>query len=94
MSKNLNMTMSEAIIEYIAETARFLSENCEVDDFMVCGSKTATTYKVDDRYITIRRDANTHAYSINVRLKSNGTLTGRTKEGVIASSDPDGCVPF
>ena len=94
MSKNLSLTMSEAVIRYIAEIACFLGENCEIQDFRVRGNRTTTTYKVDDRYITVRRDANTHAYSVDVRLKENGTLTGRTKEGVIASSDPDGCVPF
>ncbi len=35
MNKNLSLTMSEAVIKYIADIACFLSENCEVSDFKV-----------------------------------------------------------
>ncbi len=89
------MTDSEKIIRHINYTASFLSENYDLIKFIDCKNKTIEVYKVDNHNILVKRDANTHAYSIQIFLKDKGTIVGYLdKEEILATSSPDEKIPF
>ena len=90
---NLNSNETEAIINTINDMAIFLNYNASMINFNVLSnSTTSTTYKINNYYINVKRDANCMAYSITVHLKEFSTLNGKTDDNIIATST--GEVPF
>lgn len=87
---------SRIVIEELELLASFIKKNGKSVDFSVKdNAKTVTVYRLDNYFITVKRDANTETYAINIRLKASGTLTGKADtDGVIASPYANGAVPF
>lgn len=87
---------SQLIIEDIGLLSDFVEKCGKRIGFSVKeNAKTVSIYKIDSYIITVKRDANTEAYSISIRLKAKGTLTGTVDtDGVIASPYANGAVPF
>ncbi len=87
---------SRIVMEDLEMLAGFVKKHGKSVDFAVKdNAKTVSVYKVDSYFITIKRDANTETYSVSIRLKAKGTLTGTVDtEGVIASPYSNGAVPF
>ncbi len=87
---------SQIITEELELLASFTRKNGKSVSFSVKNNaKTVTVYKVDNYFITVKRDANQQTYDVHIRLKANGTLTGEVdNEGIIASPYSNGAVPF
>lgn len=86
----------EHLLNEMDNIAEYLYHNVELHKYTVLSNKvTILVYKTGKHYITIKRDANTRTYDIKVHLQKYSTVAGRiTNEGVLASSEPDGSVPF
>lgn len=90
---NLNISATEAIIDVINDLALYLSYNASMTKLNVLkNGTTSITYKLNNYYINVKRDANSKAYSVTVQLKKFSTLNGKPDNNIIATSTGD--VPF
>lgn len=90
---NLNISETEAMINALNDLALYLNYNAPMTNFNVFGNgTTSATYKLNNHYVTVKRDANCKAYSVTFHLKRFSTLDGKINKNVIASSIGD--VPF
>ncbi len=96
MNVNLDMNKAEAVIRSIGDVAGFLNESTDIHGFTVLSNgTTVAVYATDNYLITVKRDANSCPYAIEVHLKKKATLWGYLDaEEILATSDPDGKVPF
>lgn len=91
MNPNINET--EAIIQTLNDIAAFLYGNAKMTDFnLFRNGTTSATYKLNEYYINVKKDANCKAYSVTIHLNKFSTLTGKKDDNIIATSTGD--VPF
>ena len=90
---NLTISETETMINVINDLAFYLYHNAPMTDFkMFSDGTTSTVYRLNNHYITVKRDANDKSYSISFQLKEFSTLDGNIHEGIIATSTGD--IPF
>lgn len=90
---NLTISETEAMINVINDLAFYLYHNAPITDFNVFSDgTTSTVYKLNNHYITVKRDANDKTYSIAFQLKEFSTLDGNIHDGIIATCTGD--IPF
>lgn len=90
---NHNHSSTDDIIHKLNNIAEYLYSNAVLYDFTIFRNGIiSVTYKLDEYYITVRKDANCKAYSVKVQLKKYSTLDGYINKDLIASSN--GELPF
>lgn len=90
-----DISKSEAIIEALADIARFIHENHRLHELKWCSNGTSTaTYKINNHLIVVKRDANNSTFSIKVKLKKHSTITGKVTDSNIIATPFDHKIPF
>lgn len=90
---NLSISETDAMIKVINDLALYLYDNATMTKCKIFSDGTSSiVYRLDNHYITVKRDANDKAYSITFKLKEFSTLEGKIHEGIIATSTGD--IPF
>ncbi len=90
-----DISESKAIIEALAEIARFIHENHSLQELKWCSNGTSTaTYKISNHLIVVKRDANNSTFSIKVKLKKHSTITGNVIDKNIIATPFDHKIPF
>ena len=88
-----NISKPEDMIDAINYFAYYLSGYASmIKHIMLSDGTTSIVYKMDNRYITVKRDVNDKAYSITFMLDELKTLDGYIIEGLIATNMGD--IPF
>ncbi len=95
MINKTDISESEAIIEALADIARFIHENHRLHEIKWCSNGTSTaTYKVDNHLIVVKRDAENSTFSIKIKLKKHSTITGKSVDRDVIATPFDHKIPF
>lgn len=70
------MTQIKHIVDTLCSLAYSLNENADIHKFTVMeNGKNYTIYKVNEWYITVKRDVEGYAYAVEIRLKVETKLS-------------------